>query len=111
MSNKNFNEMIIHSAKNNSYPYVSVDTPNGQFRIYYEQEERYHGVNIVFVRDGQDVEQDICMAEIDPDDKSGNTFSVKVWSKPQSEEYQKEIRFFLNREPRCPYTSVYSNLA
>lgn len=103
MSNKNLNEIIIHSAKNNSYPYVSVDTPNGQFRIYCEPEEGYHGVNIVFVRDGQDVEQDICMAEIDPDDKSGNTFSVKVWSEPRSEEYQEDIHFGQYREPRCPY--------
>lgn len=103
MSNKNFNEMIIHSAKNNSYPYVSVDTPNGQFRIYCEQENGYHGVNIVFVRDGQDVEQDICMAEIDPDDKSGNTFSVKVWSNPQTEEYQEDIHFGQYRVPHCPY--------
>lgn len=102
MTNKKLNEMIIHSAKNNCSPYVSVDTPKGQFRIYCEQEDGYHGVNIVFVRDGQDVEQDICMTEIDPDDKSGNTFSVKVWSKPQSEEYQKDIRFGQYREPRCP---------
>ena len=103
MTNKKLNEMIIHSAKNDCYPYVSVDTPNGQFRIYCEQEDGYHGVNIVFVRDGQDVEQDICMAEIDPDDKSGNTFSVKVWSEPQSEEYQEDIHFGQYREPRCPY--------
>ena len=71
MTNKKLNEMILHSAKDNCYPYVSVDTPNGQFRIYCEHEDGYHGVNIVFVRDGQDIEQDICMAEIDPDDKSG----------------------------------------
>lgn len=103
MTNKKFNEMIIHSAKNNSYPYVSVDAPNGQFRIYCEQEDGYHGVNIVFVRDGQDVEQDVCMAEIDPDDKSGNTFSVKVWSEPRSEEYQEDIHFGQYHEPRCPY--------
>ena len=85
-NNKMFNEMMMHSATKNSIPYASIDTPNGQFRIYPEMEEGYHGVFIAFVRDGQDVEQDICMAEIDPDDKSGNTFSVKVWS-----------------EPRCPY--------
>lgn len=102
-NNKNLNEMIIHSAKNNSYPYASVDTPNGQFRIYCDPEEGFYGVNVVFVRDGQDVEQDICMAEIDPDDKSGNTFSVKVWSEPQSEEYQENIHFGQYREPRCPY--------
>ena len=35
MSNKKLNEMIIHSAKNNSYPYVSVDTPNGEPRCPY----------------------------------------------------------------------------
>ena len=43
------------------------------------------------------------MAEIDPDDKSGNTFSVKVWSEPRSEEYQEDIHFGQYREPRCPY--------
>lgn len=107
MSKKKLNEMILHSAKNSQYPYASVDTPNGQFRIYPEQEEGYHGVFITFVRDGQTVEQDICMAEIDPDDKSGNTFSVKVWSEPRSEEYQEDIKFGQYIEPRCPYCGNY----
>lgn len=102
-NNKVFNEMMMHSATKNSVPYASIDTPNGQFRIYPEVEEGYHGVFIAFVRDGQPVEQDICMAEIDPDDKSGNTFSVKVWSEPQSEEYQEDIHFAQYRAPRCPY--------
>lgn len=102
-TNKKFNEMIIHSEKNNCSPYVSVDTPNGQFRIYCEQENGYYGAFITFIRDGQAVEQDICMAEIDPDDKSGNTFSVKVWSNPQTEEYQEDIHFGQYRVPHCPY--------
>ena len=102
-NNKVFNQMLMHSATKNSIPYASIDTPNGQFRIYSEMEEGYHGVFIAFVRDGQPVEQDICMAEIDPDDKSGNTFSVKVWSEPQSEEYQEDIHFAQYRAPRCPY--------
>ena len=102
-NNKVFNQMLMHSATKNYFPYASIDTPNGQFRIYPEMEESYHGVFITFVRDGQDVEQDICIAEIDPDDKSGNTFSVKVWSEPQSEEYQEDIHFGQYHEPRCPY--------
>lgn len=109
-NNKVFNEMFMHSATKNSVPYASIDTPNGQFRIYPEMEKGYHGAFITFVRDGQTVEQDICMAELNPDDKSGNTFSVKVWSKPQSEEYQENIHFGQYREPRCPYCgdeSVY----
>lgn len=110
VNTKHFNEMILHSAKKNESAYVSIDTPNGQFRIYSEQEDGYHGAFITFVRDGQTVEQDICMAELNPDDKSGNTFSVKVWSEPQSEEYQEDIHFGQYREPRCPYCgdeSVY----
>lgn len=105
MSNnsKRFNEMLFYSEKKNENAYVSIDTPNGQFRIYPEQEEGYHGAFITFIRDGQTVEQDICMAEIDPDDKSGNTFSVKVWSEPQSEEYQEDIHFGQYRVPHCPY--------
>lgn len=109
-SNKTFNQMVMHSATKNSIPYASIDTPNGQFRIYSEMEEGYHGVFIAFVRDGQPIEQDICMAEIDPDDKSGDTFSVKVWSEPQSEEYQEDIHFGQYRVPYCPYCgdkSVY----
>ena len=102
-TNKKLNEMIIHSEKNNYSPYISIDTPNGQFRIYCEQEDGYHGAFITFIRDGQAVEQDICMAEIDPDDKSGNTFSVKVWSNPQTEEYQEDIHFGQYRVPHCPY--------
>lgn len=102
-TNKKLNEMIIHDASSPCHLYATVDTPNGQFRIFCEPEEGYHGVFISFIRDGQDVEQDICMAEIDPDDKSGNTFSVKVWSEPQSEEYQEDIHFGQYREPRCPY--------
>ena len=100
---KRFNEMLFYSEKKNENAYVSIDTPNGQFRIYPEQEEGYHGAFITFIRDGQTVEQDICMAEIDPDDKSGNTFSVKVWSEPQSEEYQEDIHFSQYRVPHCPY--------
>lgn len=109
-NNKVLNQMMMHSATKNNTPYASIDTPNGQFRIYPEVEEGYHGVFITFVRDGQIVEQDICMAEIDPDDKSGDTFSVKVWSEPQSEEYQEDIHFGQYRVPRCPYCgdeSVY----
>ena len=102
-NSKRFNEMLFYSEKKNENAYVSIDTPNGQFRIYPEQEEGYHGAFITFIRDGQTVEQDICMAEIDPDDKSGNTFSVKVWSEPQSEEYQEDIHFGQYHEPRCPY--------
>ena len=102
-TNKKLNEMIIHSEKNNCSPYISIDTLNGQFRIYCEQEDGYHGAFITFIRDGQAVEQDICMAEIDPDDKSGNTFSVKVWSNPQTEEYQEDIHFGQYRVPHCPY--------
>ncbi len=98
---KQYNKIGLSTI--NGFTHAFVDTPNGQFRIYCEQEDGYHGVNIVFVRDGQDVEQDICMAEIDPDDKSGNTFSVKVWSEPRSEEYQEDIHFGQYREPRCPY--------
>ena len=108
--NKKFNQMMMHKGEKNMSPYVSIDTPNGQFRIYAEQEENYHGAFITFIRDGQIVEQDICMAEIDPDDKSGDTFSVKVWSEPQSEEYQEDIHFGQYRVPRCPYCgdeSVY----
>ena len=109
-NNKVFNQMMMHSATKNSVSYVSIDTPNGQFRIYSEQEDGYHGAFITFIRDGQTVEQDICMAEIDPDDKSGDTFSVKVWSEPQSEEYQEDIHFGQYRVPHCPYCgdeSVY----
>lgn len=102
-NNKMLNQMLMHSATKNYVSYASIDTPNGQFRIYCEPEDGFHSVNIVFVRDGQDIEQDICMAEIDPNDKSGNTFSVKVWSEPQSEEYQEDIHFGQYREPRCPY--------
>lgn len=102
-TNKKLNEMIIHDAPSPCHLYATVDTPNGQFRIFCEPEEGYHGVIISFIRDGQVVEQDICMAEIDPDDKSGDTFSVKVWSEPQSEEYQEDIHFGQYREPRCPY--------
>lgn len=98
---KRFNEMILHSAKKNESAYVSIDTPNGQFKIYSEQEDGYHGAFITFVRDGQTVEQDICMAEIDPDNP--HQFSVKVWSEPCSEEYQEDIRFGQYHEPRCPY--------
>ncbi len=101
--NKKFNQMMMHKGEKNMSPYVSIDTPNGQFRIYPEMEEGYHGAFITFVRDGQAVEQDICMAEIDPDNKSGNTFSVKVWSEPQSEEYQEDIHFGQYRVPHCPY--------
>lgn len=103
MSNKKLNEMIIHDASSPCHLYATVDTPNGQFRIFCEPEEEYHGVFISFIRDGQYVEQDICMVEIDPDDKSGNTFSVKVWSNPQSEEYQEDIHFGQYRVPHCPY--------
>lgn len=102
---KRFNEMILHSAKKNESAYMSIDTPNGQFRIYTEQEENYHGAFITFIRDGQTVEQDICMAEIDPDNP--NQFSVKVWSEPRSEEYQKDIKFGQYIEPRCPYCGNY----
>lgn len=102
---KHFNEMILHSAKKNESAYVSIDTPNGQFRIYPEMEEGYHGAFIAFVRDGQTVEQDICMAEINPDNPK--EFSVKVWSEPRSEEYQKDIRFGQYIEPCCPYCGNY----
>lgn len=102
-NNKVFNQMLMHSATKNNTPYASIDTPNGQFRIYPEMEDGYHGAFITFVRDGQTVEQDICMAEIDPDDKSGDTFSVKVWSEPRSEEYQEDIHFGQYRVPYCPY--------
>ena len=50
-NNKVFNEMMMHSATKNSIPYASIDTPNGQFRIYPEMEEGYHGAFITFVRD------------------------------------------------------------
>ena len=97
-ANKNdkvFNEMMMHSATKNSIPYASIDTPNGQFRIYPEMEEGYHGAFITFVRDGQTVEQDICMAEINPDNPK--EFSVKVWSEPRSEEYQEEKEMTANK--------------
>ena len=104
-NNKVFNEMMMHSATKNSIPYASIDTPNGQFRIYPEMEEGYHGAFITFVRDGQTVEQDICMAEINPDNPK--EFSVKVWSEPRSEEYQEDIKFGQYIEPRCPYCGNY----
>ena len=103
--NKKFNQMMMHKGEKNMSPYVSIDTPNGQFRIYAEQEENYHGAFITFIRDGQTVEQDICMAEIDPDNPKD--FSVKVWSEPRSEEYQKDIKFGQYIEPRCPYCGNY----
>ena len=104
-NSKRFNEMLFYSEKKNENAYVSIDTPNGQFRIYAEQEEGYHGAFITFIRDGQTVEQDICMAEIDPDNPK--EFSVKVWSEPRSEEYQKDIKFGQYIEPRCPYCGNY----
>lgn len=100
-NNKVFNQMLMHSATKNNTPYASIDTPNGQFRIYPEMEDGYHGAFITFIRDGQTVEQDICMAEIDPD--NSKEFSVKVWSEPRSEEYQEDIKFGQYIEPRCPY--------
>lgn len=103
--NKVLNQMLMHSATKNSVPYASIDTPNGQFRIYPEMEEGYNGCYITFVKDGQTVEQDICMAEIDSDNP--NQFSVKVWSEPLSEEYQKDIKFGQYIEPRCPYCGNY----
>lgn len=105
-NSKRFNEMLFYSEKKNENAYVSIDTPNGQFRIYPEQEEGYHGAFITFIRDGQTVEQDICMAEVDPDNPQ--QFSVKVWSEPRSEEYQKDIKFGQYIEPRCPYCGNYS---
>ena len=60
---------------------------------------------ITFVRDGQTVEQDICMAELNPDNPK--EFSVKVWSEPRSEEYQEDIKFGQYIEPRCPYCGNY----
>ena len=104
-NSKRFNEMLFYSEKKNENAYVSIDTPNGQFRIYPEQEEGYHGAFITFIRDGQTVEQDICMAEIDQDNPK--EFSVKVWSEPRSEEYQKDIKFGQYIEPRCPYCGNY----
>ena len=103
--NKKFNQMMIHKGEKNMSPYVSIDIPNGQFRIYAEQEENYHGAFITFIRDGQTVEQDICMAEVDPDNPQ--QFSVKVWSEPRSEEYQEDIHFGQYIEPRCPYCGNY----
>ena len=105
VNTKHFNEMILHSAKKNESAYVSIDTPNGQFRIYSEQEDGYHGAFITFIRDGQTVEQDICMAELNPDNPK--EFSVKVWSEPRSEEYQEDIKFGQYIEPRCPYCGNY----
>ena len=105
VNTKHFNEMILHSAKKNESAYVSIDTPNGQFRIYPEMEDGYHGAFITFVRDGQTVEQDICMAELNPDNPK--EFSVKVWSEPRSEEYQKDIKFGQYIEPHCPYCGNY----
>ena len=74
--NKKFNQMMMHKGEKNMSPYVSIDTPNGQFRIYPEMEEGYHGAFITFVRDGQAVE---------------------------SEEYQEDIHFGQYRVPHCPY--------
>ena len=33
-NSKRFNEMLFYSEKKNKNAYVSIDTPNGQFRIY-----------------------------------------------------------------------------
>lgn len=104
-NDKALNQLLMHSATKNNVPYASIDTPNGQFRIYSEMEEGYNGCYITFVKDGQTVEQDICMAEIDPNNPKG--FSVKVWSDPLLEEYREDIRFGQYIEPQCPYCGNY----
>lgn len=104
-NNKMLNQMLMHSATKNSISYASIDTPNGQFRIYPEMEEGYNGCYITFVKDGQTIEQNICVTEISPDNLK--EFSVKVWSEPRSEEYQKDIKFGQYIEPRCPYCGNY----
>ena len=64
-------------------------------------EDGFHGFYASFIKRGQTIEQDICMAELDPD--NNRQFSVKVWSNPQSEEYQENIRFGRYIETHCPY--------
>lgn len=95
-----YNALVYHHPKNDA-PYVSLDTPEGEFRIYAEMEDDFYGFFASFVKRGQTIEQDICMAELNP--SNNKQFSVKVWSNPQSEEYQEDICFGQYIEPRCPY--------
>ena len=99
-----YNALVYHHPKG-EIPYVRLDTPEGEFRIYAEGEEGYHGFFASFIKRGQTVEQDICMAELNPDNPK--EFSVKVWSEPRSEEYQEDIKFGQYIEPRCPYCGNY----
>ena len=106
-NSKNFhsyNTLVFHQPKG-QVPYVSIDTPEGEFRIYAEMEEGYHGFFASFIKRGQTTEQDICMAELNPDNQK--EFSIKVWSEPHSEEYQEDIKFGQYIEPRCPYCGNY----
>lgn len=95
-----YNALVYHHPKGEA-PYVSLDTPEGEFRIRAEMEEGFHGFFASFIKRGQVLEQDICMAELNPD--NNKLFSVKVWSNPYSEEYREDIYFGQYIEPRCPY--------
>lgn len=95
-----YNALVYHHPKG-GIPYASIDTPEGEFRIYAELEEGYHGFFASFIKRGQTIEQDICMAELNPD--NNKQFYVKVWSEPYSEEYQEDIKFGQYIESHCPY--------
>lgn len=82
-------------------PYMAVSAPEGEFRVYAEQEDDFHGVYVMYVQKGQEVEQSLCVAEVDPDDS--NLLSVKVWSRADCEQYLEDIKIRRYFDPECPY--------
>lgn len=95
----NFDFEVRKNSQN--VPYAVIPTPEGEFRVYAEQEDDFHGVYVMYVQKGQEVEQSLCVAEVDPDDS--NLLSVKVWSNADSEEYQEDIKIRRYFDPECPY--------